>query len=153
VSSATASSNGLDPQKSVFALLAQAMVVKPSAKYGKRFGKRIKCVALLVVKKTWLMCPDKATVRCPSATASSNGLDPQKSVFALLAQAMVVKPSAKYGKRFGKKIRCVGLLVVKKTWLMRPDKAAVRCPGATASSSASTSTKISFWTFGSSNGC
>ncbi len=44
-----------DPQESAFGLLAQAMVVKPSAEYGERFGKRIKCVALLVVKKTWLM--------------------------------------------------------------------------------------------------
>ena len=44
-----------DPQKSVFGLLAQAMVLKPSPRYGERFGKRIKCVALLVVKKTWLM--------------------------------------------------------------------------------------------------
>jgi len=65
-----------DPQKSVFGLLVQGMVFKPSAKYGKRFGKRIKCVALFVVKKTWLMCPDKATVRCPSATASSTALRP-----------------------------------------------------------------------------
>ena len=78
--------------------------------------------------------------------------DPQKSVFGLLAQAMVVKPLPRYGERFGKRIKCVGLLVVKKTWLMRPDKAAVRCPSATASSSASRFTKISFWTFGSSNG-
>ena len=85
-------------------------------------------VGLLVVEKTWLRCPDKATVRCPSATASSNGLDPQKSVFALLAQAMVVKQSAKYEKRFGKRIKCVALLVVKKTWLMCPDKATVGCP-------------------------
>ena len=55
-----------DSQKSVFGLLAQAIVLKPPARYGERFGKRIKCVALLVVKKTWLMCPDKATVGCPS---------------------------------------------------------------------------------------
>jgi hypothetical protein len=59
-----------DPQKSVFGLLAQAMVVKPSARYGEGFCKGIKSVGLLVVKKTWLMCPDKAAVRCPSATAS-----------------------------------------------------------------------------------
>ena len=57
-----------DPQKSVFGLLAQAMVVKPLAKYVERFGKRMKCIASLVVKKTWLMCPDKATVGCPSAS-------------------------------------------------------------------------------------
>ena len=65
-----------DPQESVFGLLAQAMVFKPSARYGERFGNRVKFVALLVVKKTWLMCPDKATVRCPSATASSTALRP-----------------------------------------------------------------------------
>ena len=78
--------------------------------------------------------------------------DPQKSVFGLLAQAMVVKPSDRYVERFGKRIKCVALLVVKKTWLMCPDKATVGCPSATANSSASRSTKISFWTFGSSNG-
>ena len=77
---------------------------------------------------------------------------PQKSVFGLLGQAMVVKPSARYGERFGKRIKCVALLVVKKTWCMCPDKATAGCPSATASSSASRSTKISFWTFGSSNG-
>jgi hypothetical protein len=35
--------------------LAQVMVLKPSARYGERFGKRMKCVALLVVKKSRLM--------------------------------------------------------------------------------------------------
>jgi hypothetical protein len=38
-------------------------------------------------------------------------------------QAVVVKAPCKYGERFGKQMKCVGLLVVKKTWLMRPDKA------------------------------
>ena len=78
--------------------------------------------------------------------------DPQKSVFGLLAQAMVVKPSATYGERFGTRVKCVALLVVKKAWLMCPDKVTVGCPSATAISSALRSTGVSFWTFGSSNG-
>ena len=78
---------------------------------------------------------------------------PQLSVFGLLGQAMVFKPSYRYEKRFGKRIKCAALLVVKKTWLMCPDKATVGCPSANASSSALRSTGVSFWTFGSSNGC
>jgi len=69
-----------------------------------------------------------------------------------MAQAMALKPSPKYGERFGKQIGCVALLVVEKTWLMRPDKATVGCPSATASSSALRSTGVRFWTSGSSNG-
>jgi hypothetical protein len=47
------------------------MVVKPAPRYGQQFGKRTERVGSLVVK-TWLLCPDKATVRYVSATASSN---------------------------------------------------------------------------------
>jgi hypothetical protein len=79
--------------------------------------------------------------------------DPQESVFGLLAQAMVVKPSARYGERFGKQMKCVGLLVVERTWLMCPDKATVGCPSATANSSVSRPMGVSFWSFGSRDGC
>ena len=79
--------------------------------------------------------------------------DPQKSVFGLLAQAMVVKPSPRNGKRYGKQMECVGMLVVKKTWLMCPDKATAGCPGATAYSSVSRPMGVSFWSFGSRDGC
>jgi hypothetical protein len=50
------------------------MVLKPPPRYGERFGKRMECNGLLVVQKTSLMCPYKATVRCVSATASSSAL-------------------------------------------------------------------------------
>ena len=66
---------------------------------------------------------------------------------------MVVKPAPRYGERFGKRTECVGSLVVKKTWLMCPDKATVRCVSATASSSALRPMGVSFWSFDSSNGC
>ena len=66
---------------------------------------------------------------------------------------MVVKPAPRYGERFGERTGCVGLLVVKKTWLMCPDKATVRCVGATANSSVLRPMGVSFWTFGSSHGC
>ena len=79
--------------------------------------------------------------------------DPQKSVFGLLAQAMVLKSSPRYGKRYGKQMECVGMLVVKKTWLMCPDKATAGCPGATAYSSVSRPMGVSFWSFGSRDGC
>ena len=71
------------PQKSVFGLLAQAMVVKSSAWYGERFGKRIKRVALLVVKKTWLMCPDltKRQLGVLAQLQVQVRQGPQKSVF------------------------------------------------------------------------
>jgi hypothetical protein len=41
---------------------------------------------------------------------------------------------------------------VKKTWLLCPDKATVRCVSATASSSALRPMEVSFWSFGSSDG-
>ena len=52
------------------------MVCAAPPKYGEQFGKRMEFFGLLVVKKTRLMCPDKATVRRPSATASSSALRP-----------------------------------------------------------------------------
>ena len=79
--------------------------------------------------------------------------DPQKSVFGLLAQAMVFKPSPRYGERFAKRMKCVALLVVKKTLLLCPDKATVGCPGATANSSVSRPMGVNFWSFGSRDGC
>jgi hypothetical protein len=79
--------------------------------------------------------------------------DPQKSVFGLLAQAMVVKPSARYGERFGKRIKCVGLLVVKKTWLMYRWTVAVSCVSPLASSCYIRPTGGSFWRFDSRVGC
>ena len=57
------------------------MVLKPSSRYGERFGKQMKCVGLLVVEKTWLMCPDKATVGFPSATAKFKCLKTYGSQF------------------------------------------------------------------------
>ena len=79
--------------------------------------------------------------------------DPQDSVFGVWTQAMDFKAPSRYVERFAKGLECFGLLVVKKTWLMCPDKATVGCTSATASSSASRPTGVSFWTFGSSNGC
>ena len=65
---------------------------------------------------------------------------------------MVLKPPPRYGERFGKRMECDSLLVVQKTWLMCPDKATVRRPGETASSSASRPMGVSFWSLGSSDG-
>jgi hypothetical protein len=65
---------------------------------------------------------------------------------------MVVKPAPRYGQRFGKRTERVGSLVVKKTWLLCPDKATVRYVSATASSSALRPMEVSFWSFGSSDG-
>jgi hypothetical protein len=65
---------------------------------------------------------------------------------------MVLKPPLRYGERFGKRMERDGLLVVKKTSLMCPDKATVRCVSATASSSALRSMGVSFWSLGSSDG-
>ena len=110
------------------------MAVTPPPRYGERFAKQMECFGLLVVKKTWLMCPYKATVRRPSATSSSSALRPMESIFGFLAQAVVVKPPPTYGERFAKGIGCFGSLVVKKTWLMCPNKVTVSRPGATASS-------------------
>ena len=62
----------VDPQEAVFEVWTQARVAKAHPKYGERFAKSLEWFGLLVVKKTWLMCPYKVTVRRPSATASSS---------------------------------------------------------------------------------
>ena len=67
---------GSDPQESVLGVWTQAMVVKAPPRYGERFAPRLEWFGLLAVKKTWLMCPFKVTVRCVSALASSSGLRP-----------------------------------------------------------------------------
>jgi len=65
----------VDPQEAVFEVSTQEMVVKEPPKYGERFSKSLAYFGLLVVKKTWLMCPCKATIRRPGATASSSVLN------------------------------------------------------------------------------
>ena len=67
---------GSDPQESVLGVWTQAMVVKAPPKYGERFATSLEWFGLLVVKKTWLMCPFKVTVRCVSTTAGSSELRP-----------------------------------------------------------------------------
>ena len=47
------------------------MVVKAPHKYGERIANLLEWFGLLVVKKSWLMCPYKVTVDRPSETASS----------------------------------------------------------------------------------
>ena len=66
---------------------------------------------------------------------------------------MVVKAPSRYVERFAKGLGCFGLLVVKITWLMCPYEVTVRgVTSATASSSASRPTGVSFWSLDSSNG-
>jgi hypothetical protein len=75
------------------------MVLKPSPKYGERFGKQLGCVGLLVVEKTWLMCPDKKRQLGVLAQLQIQvSQDLWESVFRVLAQVMVVKPLPRYGE-------------------------------------------------------
>ena len=67
---------GSDSQESVLGVGTQAMVVKAPPRYGERFATSLEWFGLLVVKKTWLMCPFKVTVRYVSALASSSGFRP-----------------------------------------------------------------------------
>jgi hypothetical protein len=57
------------------------MVVKATLEYGERFSKGLEWVGLLAVKKTWLTCPYKVTVRRPSATATSSAFRPTGNSF------------------------------------------------------------------------
>jgi hypothetical protein len=70
---------------------------------------------------------------------------------------MDVKAPSRYVQRFAKGLGCFGLLVVKITWLRCPYEVTVRgvtsVTSATASSSASRPTGVSFWSLDSSNGC
>ena len=52
-----------DPQEAVFGVWNQAMVVKAPHKHGERFANLLEWFGLLVVKKAWLRCPYKVTVR------------------------------------------------------------------------------------------
>ena len=61
---------GSDSQESVLGVGTQAMVVKAPSKYGERFATSLEWFGLLVVKKTWLRCPFKVTVRCVSTSSS-----------------------------------------------------------------------------------
>jgi len=88
---------------------------------------------LLVVKKTWLMCPDKATVRRPSTTESSSAFRPMGVSFWSLGSRNGLEAPPRYAERFGKRMDWVGLLFVKKTCLMCPYKVTVRCVWALAS--------------------
>ena len=56
------------------------MVALAPPKYDERFAARLEYFGSLVVKKTWLMCTDKVTVRS-TATASSSGFRPTGGSF------------------------------------------------------------------------
>ena len=144
---------GSDSQESVLGVGTQAMVVKAPSKYGERFATSLEWFGLLVVKKTWLMCPFKVTVRCIAHLRAQVGSDSQKSFLGVWTQAMVVKAPPRYGERFAPRLVWFGLLAVKKTWLMCPFKVTVRCVSALASSSGLRPTGVSSWSLDSSNGC
>ena len=61
-----------DPQKTVFQVWTQEMVVEAQPKYDERFANGLGLFSLLVVKRTRLVCRYKVAVGCVSAAASSS---------------------------------------------------------------------------------
>ncbi len=144
----------LDPHEAIFEVWTSKMVVKAIAKYVERFATCLDWFGLFVVKINGLMWRCKLAVRYASAHLRVQvGSDPQKAIFGVWAQAMVVEAPFKYGEWFATSLEWFGLLVVESTGLMWRYTVAVRCASALASSSGLRPTEGNFWSSGSGNGC